>query len=116
MTEENVRYVMMTVGDKIPDANKLWFQMKLAEAPDYKLNELLYVPLHNSGTVLLLSIFLGGLGVDRFMIGDTGLGVGKLLLGWATCGLWPFIDIFCSHKKAKEKNFQKLMMVLCTGM
>ncbi|MEO0026677.1 MAG: hypothetical protein RL716_8 [Actinomycetota bacterium] len=41
---------------------------------------------------LLLSIFLGTLGVDRFYTGHIGLGVGKLLtLGG--CGVWALIDI-----------------------
>ena len=40
----------------------------------------------------LLSFFLGGLGIDRFYLGNIGLGVAKLLLGWLTAGIWPLID------------------------
>ena len=43
-------------------------------------------------TALLLSIFLGGLGIDRFYLGYTGLGIAKLLtLGG--CGVWQLIDL-----------------------
>ena len=31
-------------------------------------------------------------GVGRFYTGHIGLGVAQLLIGWATCGLWPIID------------------------
>lgn len=40
----------------------------------------------------LLGFFLGGLGVDRFYLGNIGMGVAKLFLGWLTLGIWPLID------------------------
>ena len=46
----------------------------------------------NKLTAILLSVFVGGLGIDRFYLGYTGLGVAKLL----TCGglgVWALIDL-----------------------
>jgi TM2 domain/Protein of unknown function (DUF2510) len=40
----------------------------------------------------ILGFFFGGLGVDRFYLGNIGMGVAKLLLGWLTLGVWPLID------------------------
>ena len=53
---------------------------------------------------LLLSIFLGGLGVDRFYLGSIGLGILKLI----TCGgvgVWALIDIILiAMEKMKDGN------------
>jgi len=42
-------------------------------------------------TAILLSFFLGTLGIDRFYLGYTGLGVGKLLT-FGGLGVWTLID------------------------
>lgn len=39
----------------------------------------------------ILSYFLGFLGIDRFYLGYTGLGIAKLLT-FGGCGIWAFID------------------------
>ena len=42
-------------------------------------------------TAVLLSFFVGVLGIDRFYLGQTGLGIAKLLTGGG-CGIWALID------------------------
>ena len=67
--------------------------------------------LKDPTTLLLISIFLGSLGVDRFMLGDIGMGVLKLLtLG--CCGILTIIDWFTVSKRAKEKNFSNVMTLI----
>lgn len=69
------------------------------------------VEMKDPTTILLLSIFLGGLGIDRFMLGDTGMGVLKLLT-CGCCGVLTIIDWFNVQNKARELNFQRIMAVL----
>ena len=62
----------------------------------------------NPQTLLIVSIFLGHFGVDRFMLGETGLGIAKLL----TCGglgIWTIVDWFLIMGKTKESNYQLFM-------
>jgi len=40
----------------------------------------------------LFAWFLGIFGVDRFVRGQVGLGIVKLLFGWLTIGIWPLVD------------------------
>ena len=57
---------------------------------------------------LLLSIFLGHLGIDRFYLGYIGLGILKLItLGG--CGIWWLIDvIMVATDKMKDANGRPL--------
>ena len=61
-------------------------------------------------TMMFLIAWVGGcLGIDRFMLGETGLGVAKLL----TCGgayIWWIIDIFLIQDATKKKNMELLLM------
>lgn len=59
---------------------------------------------------IILSVFFGQIGVDRFLIGDIGLGVGKLL----TCGgfgVWWLVDLFLIMDATKQKNFEQFMLL-----
>lgn len=80
---------------------------RLLQLDENKWAMLQSVPLKDPTTSLIISILLGGLGIDRFMIGDIGLGIGKLL----TCGgggIWTIIDWFLISKDTRIKNFTEV--------
>ena len=60
-------------------------------------------------TALLLSLFLGGLGIDRFYLGYTGLGIAKLLT-FGGLGVWALIDfIMIAARKVTAANGSALV-------
>ena len=50
--------------------------------------------------VWVFSFLLGGFGVDRFLRGQIGAGVCKLLFGWITLGIWGLVDWIIALTKA----------------
>jgi TM2 domain-containing membrane protein YozV len=57
------------------------------------MNQAIAAPEGKSKMVaILLALFLGVFGADRFYLGYTGLGVAKLLT-MGGCGLWLLIDL-----------------------
>ena len=55
--------------------------------------------------ILLMSIFFGSLGIDRFMMGHVGLGILKLLTVGAF-GIWTLIDIILIATKHKFNGIE----------
>lgn len=84
---------------------------KLIALDDSKFVMMSALNLKDPTTILIVSLLAGALGIDRFMLGDTGLGIGKLL----TCGglgVWTIVDWFLVMGRAREINFQKVMTML----
>jgi len=65
---------------------------------------MIYKPTKNWLVTLLLSVFLGTLGIDRFYLGHIGLGIAKLLLSWMTFGLWQILDIILIAMRAVNSS------------
>ncbi len=86
-------------------------RQRLIELDDDKWPFIQTLQFKNPTTILIVSLLAGSLGIDRFMLGETGLGVAKLL----TCGglgIWTIVDWFIIMGKAREKNYEKLQQAL----
>ena len=46
------------------------------------------------------AFMFGGFGVDRFLRGQIGTGICKILFGWLTFGIWPLVDWIIALSKA----------------
>jgi len=87
-------------------------RVKLLELDDEKWPVIQSLQLKDPTTSLIISIVGGGtLGIDRFYIGDTGLGIGKLL----TCGgigIWTIVDWFLIMGATRNKNMEMFLNAL----
>jgi hypothetical protein len=95
-------------GNRLPIESMEMIRNKLVEM-DYSIASIRMAQFKDPTMAIILSVLVGSLGVDRFYIGDVGLGVGKLL----TCGgayIWWLIDIFKIQDATKRKNMEMFMM------
>jgi TM2 domain-containing membrane protein YozV len=110
MEQSKVDMFLMTMNDKFPAEKMMLIRDQLTRMDDNKLPIIQSQNFKNPTTLLIISLFLGNIGVDRFMLGDTGLGIAKLL----TCGglgIWTLIDWFTVMGRTKEANYIKFTQV-----
>ncbi|HIT32582.1 MAG TPA: TM2 domain-containing protein [Candidatus Enterenecus stercoripullorum] len=111
MTQDKVDMYVMTNQKYLPAEKIVFLKQKLLEVDEAKFSLVSSIEFKDPTTLLLVSIFLGSLGIDRFMLGDIGMGVLKLLtLG--VCGILTIIDWFTVQKRTKEMNYNALMLAL----
>jgi len=104
--------MFMVANQKYFPADKIaYIKEKLQSLPEDKFLLATSVELKDPTMMLVISILIGSLGVDRFMLGEIGMGVLKLLtLG--LCGVLTIVDWFTISKKTRELNFNNLMLHL----
>jgi len=110
MDSNKVSTILVSLQGKIPAEYSFAIRQKLESLDDDREFVFLAADLKSPLVALVLSLFLGVYGIDRFYVGDTTMGVLKLL----TCGgmgIWTVIDWFLIMDAAKQKNAEKLMQI-----
>jgi putative TM2 domain family protein len=112
MESDEVNHILMMLSSKIPmeSISSVRTRLENSELSEAEMMTLL-TQMKDPLLSILLSVFVGTFGVDRFYIGDVGLGIGKLLTGGG-CGIWWLIDIFLIMDATKQKNLELLSYYL----
>lgn len=111
MDENKVNLFVLTMGKLFPNNKLLLIKEKLENSDDSKLILVQSMDYKDPTTLLLFSIFLGHFGVDRFMLGQVGIGIVKLLtLGG--CGIWTIIDWFLISDLTKKWNLNLFLTAI----
>lgn len=111
MDQQKIDMYIMTNQKYFPQDKMVYLKDKLTTMDESKFSLLASIELKDPSTLLLVSIFVGVLGIDRFMLGETGMGILKLLTG-GCCGILAIVDWFTVTKRTKELNFNKVMTLL----
>lgn len=110
MDSNNVTIFMAQHGDKFPAVSMPIIKKKLDEADEQKFFFIGTQEYRSPVMIIIVSLLCGTLGIDRFLLGQTGLGIAKLL----TCGgfgFWTIIDWFLVMNATRESNFEKFTRV-----
>lgn len=75
------------------------------------MERMMFISQYNSAkkdrtVALIISVLIGYMGVDRFYVGDIGVGVLKLIT-FGLCGIWWLIDLFLIMGRTDEYNRSK---------
>ena len=106
MDANKVDMFMMSNSKFFEGHNLHAIRERLLALDDEKWPMIQMVQFKDPTTALLISIFAGAYGIDRFYIGDTGMGVGKLLTSGGL-GIWAIVAWFLIQGATKEKNLEK---------
>ncbi len=111
MDAQKVDMFMMANGKYFESHFLMQIRESLLKLDDSKWPMIQILDFKDPTTMLIVSLLGGSLGIDRFLVGDVGLGVVKLI----TCGgvgIWTIVDWFLISGIAREKNAEKLFMQL----
>lgn len=112
MTQDRIEIFIMANEGLFPPEKIDFLRQRLADADEDRFARTAAFDFKNPTVMLIISVLLGGLGVDRFLLGEKKMGVLKLLtLG--VCGILTVADWFSVRRKTRELNYNNLMRLLC---
>ena len=111
MEQQKVDMYLITNQKYFPTEKIVYLKDKLLSVDDQRFSMLSAVSLQDPSILLVVSIIVGSWGFDRFLLGDVGMGILKLLTG-GLCGILTIYDWITVMGRTKEDNFQKIMTVL----
>ena len=87
---------------------------RLSKLSQNQFNAIQGIQLKDPMIMLLLSLFLGSSGIDRFLLKEIGLGIIKLLTAGG-CGIWTIVDWFLVMNRTREFNYKLVFDSLPIG-
>ena len=84
-----------------------YIRQRIEALPEAQVQLLYTLSFQDPTMMLVISLFGGYLGIDRFILGHIGLGVGKLLTVGG-CGIWTIVDWVLIMDATRQANAQKL--------
>ena len=111
MDQHKIDMFLAQNANMFPAQKVMLIKDALEKLSDDKFMYVQAMQLKGPSMVLILSILVGSLGIDRFILSDTGLGVLKLLTGGG-CGIWWIIDMINAQERTREYNYKQFMQTL----
>jgi TM2 domain-containing membrane protein YozV len=101
-----INQFMMQNGKKFTTADIMIIKQQLESLTPDQIQLLATGDYLDPTVNVIVSVLVGSLGIDRFLIGQTGWGILKLLTGGAL-GVWTIVDWFQISGLTKEANMEK---------
>lgn len=127
MTQENVTLVLNKYKKLVPKESVDILKSQLTTASDDNVDTLMSLRMRSRIIVMLMSFFLGGLGIDRFYLGHISLGIIKLAFRVLTVvfmlvtdfaveavvlgiisTLWCLADVYYTCRAVQEYNLDTI--------
>ena len=112
MDKKNViDFFIAQKGDWFPAEQVPAIRQRLEAMDEERLMMVTSFEFKSPVLMLVLSILVGELGVDRFLLGEVGLGVLKLIT-CGGCGVWWLVDLFLVMGRTRKANLTKIMTLI----